>query len=193
MQAIKCVAVGDGAVGKTSVLMSFSQNMFPSEYTPTVFDNCSCNLMVDSKPYCLGLWDTAGQEDYDRLRPLSYPQTDFFLIMFSVVSPVSFENVKEKWIPEVIHHNPATPIIIVGTKIDLREDRETLENLTEKKLRPIEYEMGFKFAKDYGLRYMECSALEKTGLNVLFTEGTRLALNDIKKKTIFCYFISMIV
>lgn len=52
--------------------------------------------MVDGKPINLGLWDTAGQEDYDRLRPLSYPQTDVFLICFSLVSPPSFENVKTK-------------------------------------------------------------------------------------------------
>ena len=52
--------------------------------------------MVDGKPINLGLWDTAGQEDYDRLRPLSYPQTDIFLICFSLVSPPSFENVKTK-------------------------------------------------------------------------------------------------
>lgn len=52
--------------------------------------------MVDGKPISLGLWDTAGQEDYERLRPLSYPQTDVFLICFSVVSPPSFDNVRAK-------------------------------------------------------------------------------------------------
>merc|ERR1711981_999026 len=82
------------------------------------------------KPINLGLWDTAGQEDYDRLRPLSYPQTDVFLICFSVVSNASFENVKQKWVPEIEHHAPGVPLILVGTKGDLRQDQETLSQVS---------------------------------------------------------------
>ena len=116
MQTIKCVVVGDGAVGKTCLLISYTTNKFPSEYVPTVFDNYAVTVMIGGEPYTLGLFDTAGQEDYDRLRPLSYPQTDVFLVCFSVVNPSSYENVKEKWVPEILHHCQKTPFLLVGTQ-----------------------------------------------------------------------------
>lgn len=187
MKSIKVVVVGDGAVGKTCLLLSYTTNAFPGDYVPTVFDNYSCNVMVDGAPYNLGLWDTAGQEDYDRLRPLSYPSTDVFLICFSLISKASYENVRSKWYPEISHHSPGTPIVLCGTKLDLRTDPAALEKLAEKKQVPVEYEEGFKLGKEIGARkYMECSALTQIGMKAMFDECIRAAIMpkyEIKKSS----------
>lgn len=174
---IKCVVVGDGTVGKTCMLISYTTDSFPGEYVPTVFDNYSAPMVCDGVPVSLGLWDTAGQEDYDRLRPLSYPQTDVFLICFSVVSPSSFENVTSKWCPEIKHHCADAPILLVGTKIDLREDKETLQSLSDAGQVPVKREQGQKLAnKIRAVKYLECSALTQRGLKQVFDEAVRAVL-----------------
>ena len=79
------------------------------------FENYSAPLVSEGQPVNLSLWDTAGQENYDRVRPLGYPNTDVFLLCLSVVEPNSFNNVTTKWYPELIHHCEGVPIILVGT------------------------------------------------------------------------------
>lgn len=126
---------------------------------------------IGDEPYTLGLFDTAGQEDYDRLRPLSYPQTDVFLVCFSVTSPASFENVREKWFPEVHHHCPGVPCLIVGTQTDLRDDPSVREKLGKQKMTPVKKEDGERMAKELGaVKYVECSALTQYKLKDVFDE-----------------------
>ncbi|XP_028640032.1 transforming protein RhoA-like [Grammomys surdaster] len=129
----KLVIVGDGACGKTCLLIVFSKDQFPEVYVPTVFENYVADIEVDGKQVELALWDTAGQEDYDRLRPLSYPDTDVILMCFSIDSPDSLENIPEKWTPEVKHFCPNVPIILVGNKKDLRNDEHTRRELAKMK------------------------------------------------------------
>eukprot|EP01129_Flabellula_baltica_P008489 TRINITY_DN337_c0_g1_i3.p1 TRINITY_DN337_c0_g1~~TRINITY_DN337_c0_g1_i3.p1 ORF type:complete len:200 (-),score=37.88 TRINITY_DN337_c0_g1_i3:71-670(-) len=196
MNTFKCVVVGDGTVGKTCLLMSFSFNTFPSSYVPTVFDNYNTVVMVDGNPYSLALWDTAGQDDYNRLRALCYPGTDVFLLCFSVTFPDSYDNVKNKWHGEIIHFNPGTPFLVVGMKIDIRDDPSVIQELSHANKSPITKEEGEQLTKDIGgVKYMECSALTQVGVKELFDEIVRTSINtreglsnlqDIKRKKKGC-------
>ncbi|KAL4497938.1 hypothetical protein ABPG72_014795 [Tetrahymena utriculariae] len=175
---IKCVIVGDGSVGKTCILLSYTNDQFPTDYVPTIFDNYSATVKVGDEMINLGLWDTAGQEDYNRLRPLSYPQSDVFLITFSVVEPASFENALKKWYPELEENVKNVPKIFVGNKIDLRD--ENMVKSTGKDA-PISYQAAQKIISELNCKYVECSALTQKGLKNVFDQAIRIALANKKK------------
>ena len=135
----------------------------------------------------MALWDTAGQEDYDRLRPLSYPDTDVILMCFSIDSPDSLENIPEKWTPEVKHFCPNVPIILVGNKKDLRNDEGTKKELIKMKQEPTKHEDGRGMAERIAaFGYLECSAKTKEGVREVFETATRAALQVKKKKRKRC-------
>jgi Ras-related C3 botulinum toxin substrate 1 len=179
MKHIKCVVVGDGAVGKTCLLLSYTTNAFPGEYIPTVFDNYSANVMVEDQQINLQLWDTAGQEDYKKLRPLSYPQTDVFILCFSVVSPTSLENVQNMWVPEVKEHCPTTPYIIVGMKSDLRDIvAANPDEWKAKGMEPVAQSKGEDMKKAIKARaYIECSAKMQINLKEVFEQAIKVVLH----------------
>ncbi|CAH1398868.1 unnamed protein product [Nezara viridula] len=176
LRRLKITAVGDGLVGKTCLLITYTTQRFPVEYVPTVFDNFADTITVDGQEYNMTLWDTAGQEDFERLRPLTYPNTDCFLLCFSVGNKVSYSNVLCKWYPELKHYCPHVPIILVATKSDLRDDEnvETLKPSDGKRLK----------RKIRATKYMECSALRSDGLEEIFREAVRAASKkpNTKKK-----------
>lgn len=179
----KLVIVGDGACGKTCLLIVFSKDQFPEVYVPTVFENYIADIEVDGKQVELALWDTAGQEDYDRLRPLSYPDTDVILMCFSIDSPDSLENIPEKWTPEVKHFCPNVPIILVGNKKDLRQDEHTRRELAKMKQEPVRSEEGRDMANRISaFGYLECSAKTKEGVREVFEMATRAGLQVRKNK-----------
>ncbi|XP_057584905.1 rho-related GTP-binding protein RhoD isoform X3 [Hippopotamus amphibius kiboko] len=138
-QPVKVVLVGDGGCGKTSLLMVFAEGAFPESYTPTVFEKLAMNLQVKGKPVHLQIWDTAGQVDYDRLRPLFYPDASVLLLCFDVTSPHSFDNISNRWYPEVNHFCKEVPIVVVGCKTDLRKDTSLVKKLRKHGLEPVTY------------------------------------------------------
>ena len=115
-----------------------------------MFDNYAVTVQIQDQQYVIQLFDTAGQEDYDRLqfcqtiktskkidldhvrlRLIAYPNTDVFLVCFSIINPDSYDNVREKWVPEIQKHWGQAPFLLVGTQMDLRTDPATITNLGE--------------------------------------------------------------
>ena len=170
--------VGDGACGKTCLLIVFSKGQFPEVYVPTVFENYVADVQVDGRQVELALWDTAGQEDYDRLRPLSYPDSNVVLICFSIDLPDSLDNVQEKWIAEVMHFCQGVPIILVGCKVDLRDNPQTVEALRAIGQQPVTGPEAQSVADKIGASaYYECSAKTGYGVREVFEAATRAALS----------------
>lgn len=176
---VKCVLVGDGAVGKTSLVVSYTTNGYPTEYVPTAFDNFSALVSVDGQPVKLQLCDTAGQDEFDKLRPLCYTSADVFLLCFSVVSPASFQNVPEKWVPEIRRHAPTAPLVLVGTQCDVREDVKVLIDLARYRERPVEPTDVQDCAVEIGaVAYMECSSLTQKNLKEVFDTAILASLQN---------------
>lgn len=210
----KIVIVGSGGCGKTSLLLMYSRGSWTERYIPTVFENHMATLSIKDRLIDLELWDTAGQEDYDRLRPLSYPGTDAVIICFSVSCRKSLQAVQDKWAPEVRHFcPPETPIILVGTKTDLREgsfddykcikinnnkndnrndtgeiisqEIVTMHSPKQLKQETISMEEGLAVAKEIGAnRYMECSAFKRKNINSIFETTVRTCWAN--KRSISC-------
>mmetsp|Transcript_59180 Transcript_59180/g.111719 ORF Transcript_59180/g.111719 Transcript_59180/m.111719 type:complete len:215 (-) Transcript_59180:212-856(-) len=177
MDGLKATIVGDGAVGKTCLLLAYTTGQVPGDYIPTIFDNYSQSVVVDGKLCNLGMWDTAGQEDYDRLRPLSYPSTDVFVACFSTCAPSSLNNLRSKWVEEIREHtNRNVPILIVGTKTDMRDDPQVCAKLSQWAQHPVTTAEGQAFAKSVGAAgYVECSAITSDGVKDCFENAVRVA------------------
>ena len=182
-QNLKLVVVGDGAVGKTCLLWSYAKNEIPPEYVPTVFDNYVVHLQVNGEDVHLQLWDTAGQEELENIRILSYTNTNVFLLCFSVIEPNSYDNIQTIWLKELKKHVEKPVFILIGTKTDLRTDDATLQSLSTQGKSPITPELGKKLAEEIkAAGYVECSALKQIGVKDVFDLAMTVALKP-KKKT----------
>lgn len=151
-----------------------------------MFENYVHDIFIDGQSVQLSLWDTAGQEEFDRLRSLSYSDTHCIMLCFSVDSPDSLENVQSKWVGEIADHCEGVKLVLVALKCDLRND-EDVDNLNQQfsqsnpyspQKRLISYDQGLAVAKRINAsRYLECSAKKNRGVNEAFSEAARVALN----------------
>lgn len=174
---VKCVLVGDGAVGKTSLIIGYTTSAYPREYMPTAYDKYSVVVNINNQPVRLQICDTAGQDDFDALRPLCYPHTDVFLLCFSVVYPTSFYNIAEKWAQEIKQHRPKVPIVLVGTQSDLRTDIGVLVELAAYREQPVSTQEAKALATSIGaVTYVECSAVTQRNLKEVFDTALLAAL-----------------
>lgn len=170
--------VGDGCCGKSYLQIVFAKEYYPSFYRTTSFEECYMrDVKVDGKKVELSMRDISGQEEYCRLRYLSYPGIDAIAICFSVDKPWSLENVESLWVPEVAHFCPGVPLLLVANKMDLRADPFEIKRLAREKLRPVSLKQGREVADRIGARgYYECSAKHNEGVVEVFENLARIAL-----------------
>ncbi|KAF2075234.1 hypothetical protein CYY_003452 [Polysphondylium violaceum] len=191
-KVIKCGVVGDGTVGKTTLLLSYITQAFITEYTPTVFDNFSAIEEVDDgKLVNVILWDTAGQDDYAQIRTTCYTNCryDVFLLCFSCVNRDSFDNVKYKWLPELKANSPGTPFILVGTKTDMRDESEKQQAnsppLTGAINPNISSKEGQKRAKEIKAHsYMECTSRDPASVAKVVLEAINIIIEKERLKRV---------
>ncbi|KAJ5076525.1 hypothetical protein M0811_06105 [Anaeramoeba ignava] len=183
MKPLKIIIVGDGATGKTSFYITVAQNNFRDIYTPTVFNKYIHDFNISGKNVTIEFWDPIEGENYDRLRPLYYIGTDVFLLFFSITSPDSYENIRQKWVPEIQNYTAKQKMILIGTKSDLRFDKETQEQLKSRNQDFITHEQGIVLAKEIGAsKYIEISSLTQKGLETVLKEIVRVIYGYVEPK-----------
>lgn len=176
MVSLKIVAVGDCDVGKRCLLRSYVEGRFPEDDIKNVTHGYSKDIYVCNRQVKLVLWDANSKDEYARLRPLTYPLTDVFLLCFSLFDVKSFESIETVWYPEITRHCPQVPFLLVGTKCDKiigNERGETNENKSNQVSKTKAYELASKIN---AFTYIECSALTRESLNEVFTEAIRAVI-----------------
>lgn len=123
------------------------------------------------------------QDEFDKLRHFCYSRTDVLLLCFSVVSPASFQNVYEKWVPEIRRRCPLTPVLLVGTQCDLRQDVKVLIELARRREQPVPEQDARALADKIGaVTYVECSALTQKNLKDVFDAAISAGLRQSERR-----------
>lgn len=155
----KIVVVGDTQCGKTALLHVFAKDCYPETYVPTVFENYTASFEIDKHRIELNMWDTSGSSYYDNVRPLAYPDSDAVLICFDISRPETLDSVIKKWQGETQEFCPNAKVVLVGCKLDMRTDVNTLRELSKQRLIPVTHEQGSTIARQMGaVAYVECTS-----------------------------------
>ncbi|XP_045187609.1 cdc42 homolog [Mercenaria mercenaria] len=168
---VQCSVVGDGLVGKTSLVKKFVHNKHTENYVATVFDNFAGDVAVAGDKYTVSVFDTAGQQEYEGLRVFTYAQSDVIVVCYSAVDRDSFRNVVDFWVPEIRNYvSNNKPIILVATQNDLTPGKETCVTRSE----------GLKLANKIGASlFVESSVHDRDSIINLFEN---VVVNAIKRR-----------
>jgi len=167
-KSLKCVVTGDHGAGKSCLIATYTTGKFPQKVNPTAIDNYNVFLTADGKPVQLGIWDTVGTPDHDRLRPLSYEGTEVFLICFDVNDKTALDRVKSKWYNEIRYHSKDAAVICVGLQTDRRQTPNT-------GVKPEDGQrVAHRCCKD--VIYIECSAMQNENIKMVFDLAVTLAM-----------------
>ena len=164
---LKFIVIGDSSVGKSNILLRYTQNEFNQEYQSTIgVEFGAKNIKINNKIYRIQIWDTAGQENFRSITRAYYKNSVCALVVYDITKRESFENV-QSWIQDCRNQSPKTIImILVGNKNDLENERD------------VSFDEGEQFAKNNNMIFYETSA--KTGKNV--NEIFENTVNNISKK-----------
>ncbi|MCJ1249235.1 GTP-binding protein Rho1 [Trapelia coarctata] len=182
-ERVKAVMVGAGACGKTCAAMSYTNGAFPNAYVPTVFETYYIDGLIDQekarkksqRAFQLGLFDTAGQREYSRLRPLSYGDADVMMVTYDVAYPDSLDIAAQEFLPEVKQYFPNVPIMLVGLQTDKRTSDSDWAVRARETADPVTYDDGVTVAQEIGAAvYTECSALTAAGLQEVFSTAVEV-------------------
>ena len=176
---LKVVVVGESGSDQIKLLFTYTTNEYPTEYVPTVFDNYSANVILDGSSLQLGLWSTAYQEDYNKLRPLSYPGTDAFVLIFNIHDRGTYDRVKINSFEEISHHCPGTPFILVGIDDCINQEERDIKRgeLEAMNLSPVSPEEMILLADEIGAFSVHYTHLPTfSGVKEVFDAAMRAAL-----------------
>ena len=165
--SLKAVVIGKQQVGKTSLISTYLTGEFPQELPPQATGH---EYYCDVEGLSLVICDSVGSEKDHRIRPLTYPSTDVFLLLFDVTcSEGQFRDLLPKWWVELKFYCPTVPVILVGSKVDLRDNGD---------IETISAEEGEAMAGQIGaVQYIEVSCCSKLGVRQVFDEAIRVGLS----------------